>query len=398
MPGSQHQQQQQQLDLCDAILGNSACLVEHCLTDEKKDPNARPKLSLFCDVPKDASSGHVDETERILGESEDYTCAPLHVAVVNAYHHGRMDGIASKQRVAALHILDLLLKAGADLSATCNKVLFCNVGDLNISSPGAPLDPISLALSLKKVKTSSIHADERVDMMDEVMGRLVAARQAQRRRLTSQPQITISQWVANTYRDLCLSPQYSDITIVCVDGVELPAHCNVLAAASSVWKAAFPKDGSQRLTIKRKSHVMKAVLQFIYTGQLDEDVLETETATLLSISTEYQLEALEQLCAGKCGERLTIQNVRIMLEIGERHQARWIKKECLDFLQRQPLPVVLGHSKILAFAKENPKLWQEILMAVGGGDYPVAAELPTKLPTSSVEAVTTEDVTNGEGV
>jgi hypothetical protein len=57
-----------------------------------------PKLSLFSDVPKDAS-GHVDETERILGESDDYSCAPIHVAVVNAYHHGRMDGIAYKQRV-----------------------------------------------------------------------------------------------------------------------------------------------------------------------------------------------------------------------------------------------------------------------------------------------------------
>jgi hypothetical protein len=80
-------------------------------------------------------------------------------------------GFAGKQRVGALKILDLLLDAGADTSATCNKVLFCNIGDLNISSPGAPLDAISLALSLKKVKTSSIHADERVDMMDEVMGR-----------------------------------------------------------------------------------------------------------------------------------------------------------------------------------------------------------------------------------
>ena len=270
------------LDLCDAILGNSACLVEHCLKEENRNPSARPKLSLFNDVPKDAA-GNVDETERILGESEDYTCAPLHVAVVNAYHHGRLDGIASKQRAGALKILDLLLNAGADISATCNKVLFCNVGDLNISSPGAPLDPISLTLSLKKVKTSSIHADERVDMMDEVLGRLVAARQAQKRRPT--PKVVMSQLVANTYRDLCMSKQYSDITIVCADGVELPAHCNVLAVASPVLKATFPKDGSQHLAINRSSKVMKAVLQFIYTGQLEDTVLESETATLLSISS-----------------------------------------------------------------------------------------------------------------
>ena len=376
------------LDLCDAILGNSACLVEHCLSAENKNPNARPKLILFSDVPKTAD-GKVEETERILGESDDYTCSPVHVAIVNAYHHGRMDGIASRQRSGALMILDLLLDAGADVSATCNQVLFCNVGDLNISSPGAPLDPIALTLSLKKVKTSSIHADERVDMMDEVLMRLVKARQAQKR--TPILKTSLPALVANAYSVMCLSDQYySDITIVCLDGTELPAHCNVLAAASPVLKAAFPKDGSQRLVLNRTSTVMTAVLQFIYTGQLEEAVLESETATLLSIAAEYQLEALEQVCAGKCGERLRIQNVRIMLDIGERHQARWVKKECLDFLQRRPLPVVLGHPKILSLAKENPKLWQEILMAVGG-DYSDEEEEQQSQEASKEEVVVVKE-------
>jgi hypothetical protein len=355
------------LDLCDAILGNSACLVDHCLTIEHKNPNYRPKLALFDDIPK-SDDGLVDETERILGETIDYTCAPLHVAIVNCYHHGRMDGIAQKQRENSLRILDLLLEAGADASATCNQVLFCNVGDLNISSPGAPLDTIALTLSLKKVKQSSIHADERMYMMDEVMERLVKARMAQRRPPNTIPQTSIPALVASTYSELALSSQYSDVTIVCLDGVELPAHCNVLAVASPILKAALPKDGSQRLAVNRSSKVMRSVLRFMYTGQLDDMVLEQDTATLLSIAAEYQLEALEQVCAQTCGKRLTLQNVRIMLDIGERHGAVWIKKECLDFLQRQPLPVVLGHPKLLALAKDNPKLWQELLMAVGG-DY-----------------------------
>ena len=356
------------LDLCDAILGNSACLVEFCLKEENKDPNGRPKLSLLEEVLKDAD-GKVEETERILGENQDFACAPIHVAVVNAYHNGRMDGIAAKQRAAALKIIDLLLDAGADVSTSCNNVLFCNIGDLNISSPCAPLDPISLTLSLKKVKSSSsFHVDECVDMMDEVLIRLVAARKAQKRRPT--PTVTMTALVANTYRDLCLSKHFSDVIIECKDGVDLPAHRNVLAVASPIFREALlSKDGSQhRLPVNRNANVMKAVLQFIYTGQLEESILESETAVLLSVSAEFQLEALEQVCAGKCGERLTIQNVRIMLDIGERHKARWIKKECLDFLQRQPLPVVLGHAKILSLAKENPRLWQEILMAVGG-DY-----------------------------
>jgi hypothetical protein len=155
------------LDLCDAILGNSASLVEYCLHAEGKDPNYNPTLNLYEDVPKD-DDDKVDASEKLLGEDADYVCSPLHVAILNCYHNGRMDGIAHKQRIAALKILDLLLEAGADTSTTCNKVLFCNVGDLNISSPGAPLDPIALTLSLKKVRQSSVHADEKVDMMDQV--------------------------------------------------------------------------------------------------------------------------------------------------------------------------------------------------------------------------------------
>ena len=60
-----------------------------------------------------------------------------------------------------------------------------------------------------------------------------------------------------------------------------------------------------------------------------------------------------------------MENVYVMLDIGERNKSRWVRKECIDFLQRQPMPVVLGHPKILALATENPKLWQEILRAVG---------------------------------
>mmetsp|Transcript_7690 Transcript_7690/g.11752 ORF Transcript_7690/g.11752 Transcript_7690/m.11752 type:complete len:445 (+) Transcript_7690:86-1420(+) len=365
------------LDLCDAILGNSSSLVKYWLTVEKKNPNARPKLPLYDDAPKDSDTGKVDEAERILGELDTYDCTPVHIAIVNAYHNGRMDGVAAKQREAALTILDMLLKHGADTSAVCHHVLFCNVGDLNISSPGAPLDPFGLCLSFKKVAQSQaqkgmVHSEERVDMMDQVMDRLIEARIQETR--TPTPTVTIPSLVADTYRDLCGSSLYSDVTIQSNDGHFIPAHRNVLSAASPVWKQLLEdlkKDESSKqenpiLSIPRSARVIRTVLEFVYTGQLEEPVLEAETAPLLSVATEYQLDALEQVCAAKCGERLTIHNVRVMLDIGQRHQAQWIQKECLDFLQRQPLPVVLGHPKLVALHKENPLLWEQLLMSVGG--------------------------------
>jgi len=390
------------LDLCDAILGNTASLVEYWLRVEKKDPNGQPRLPLYDDAPKDNATGHVDEAERILAELDSYDCTPLHVAIVNAYHNGRMDGIAAKQRAAALKILDLLLEGGADTSAVCHHVLFCNVGDLNISSPGAPLDPFGLCLSFKKVAQSqmhkhTLHSEERVDMMDCVMDRLIQARTKETR--TPTPTVAIPTLVAETYRDLCGSSLYSDVTIKSSDGHQIPAHRNVLSAASPVWRQILADmdnetdenntndditavttendeddDDSNKnnnnnkpvLSINRSAKVIRTVLEFVYMGVVDESVLEAETAPLLSVATEYQLDALEQVCAAKCGERLTIHNVRIMLDIGQRHHAQWIQKECLDFLQRQPLPVVLGHPKLVALHKDNPLLWQQLLMAVGG--------------------------------
>mmetsp|Transcript_5307 Transcript_5307/g.8354 ORF Transcript_5307/g.8354 Transcript_5307/m.8354 type:complete len:378 (+) Transcript_5307:145-1278(+) len=313
------------LDLCDAILGNSSSLVKYWLTVEKKNPNARPKLPLYDDAPKDSATGKVDEAERILGELDTYDCTPLHIAIVNAYHNGRMDGIASKQRDAALTILDMLLQHGADTSAVCHHVLFCNVGDLNISSPGAPLDPFGLCLSFKKVAQSQaqkniVHSEERVDMMDQVMDRLIEARIQETR--TPTPTVTIPALVADTYRDLCGSSLYSDVTIQSNDGHFIPAHRNVLSAASPVWKEllqdlsntsttsdANKKSDDQEnpiLSIPRSARVIRTVLEFVYTGQLEEPVLEAETAPLLSVATEYQLDALEQVCAAKCADRLTI--------------------------------------------------------------------------------------------
>jgi len=232
--------------------------------------------------------------------------------------------------------------------------------------------------------------------MDCVMDRLIMARTKETR--TPTPTVSIPILVAETYRDLCGSSLYSDVTIQSSDGHQIPAHRNVLSAASPVWKQILADmeneaeeknniddtagtennnlnnntNGSNNkkkkavLLINRSAKVIRTGLEFVYMGVVDEPVLEAETAPLLSVATEYQLDALEQVCAAKCGERLTIHNVRIMLDIGQRHRAQWIQKECLDFLQRQPLPVVLGHPKLVALHKDNPLLWEQLLMAVGG--------------------------------
>jgi hypothetical protein len=197
------------------------------------------------------------------------------------------------------------------------------------------------------------------------MERLINARKREKRKPS--PTKAIPTLIADNYKTLCCSTEYSDVTIQSSDGAEIPAHCAVLNTCSpSLAKALSPNKENQILKWNRSEKVVRAILSFLYTGSMDNDVLHHETASLLSFSAENQIEALEQLCAAKCGERLTIHNVRMMLEIGERHKAKWITKECLDFLQSQPIPVVLGHPKLLAFHKDNPKLFEQLMVAIGG--------------------------------
>lgn len=349
------------VDLCDAILGNSSCLVELLLREEGADPNQRPKLALLSEVPKD--NGKVDPMERILAETDEYDLTCLHVAVVNCYHHGRLDGIAGKQRQNAIGILESILAAGANVKAQCRNILFCNIGGINVSSPSTALDTMALALSLKKVRPDSVHADECVDMMDDVLDILSKAWKEQKRRPASFQSLPTS--VLQTYENMLLSPDFSDVQLVAMDGTKIPAHCNVLGSASPVFLSLFSKGANKEVEIQAKSWVIKAMLTFVYTGRLDPQVLETDTAQLLAVAAEYQLEALEEACASKLAERLTVDNARVMLEIGERHKAKWIKQECLSYLQKN-MAKALANPEFIALSTDNPTLWNEVITFLKG--------------------------------
>jgi len=104
---------------------------------------------------------------------------------------------------------------------------------------------------------------------------------------------------------------------------------------------------------------------FLYTGEMDQEILDEETAQLLSVAAEFQLEALEEACASKLAQRLTVENVRVMLEIGERHKAKWIKKECFAFLAKN-MAKALANPKLVALSLENPSLWNELVTALKG--------------------------------
>ena len=59
---------------------------------------------------------------------------------------------------------------------------------------------------------------------------------------------------------------------------------------------------------------MRAILTFVYTGRLEEGLLDANAPTLVGIASEYGLLALGKLAEQSCIRSLALDNVKGMLQ------------------------------------------------------------------------------------
>lgn len=126
---------------------------------------------------------------------------------------------------------------------------------------------------------------------------------------------------------------FSDVTLV-VNGGELRAHKNVLAARSPVFASLFrsnPDEEPTRLTIPDVDYdVMRELLRFIYTGQpLD---LSGVAKDLLVAADFYELNRLKVMCEDALCSSLSIENVVDMLKFANDHKAEQLKAEIFAWI------------------------------------------------------------------
>ena len=92
----------------------------------------------------------------------------------------------------------------------------------------------------------------------------------------------------NVYKKM----QKTDFTLVFGE-VEVGCHKHVLAAASSVFEAMVETQLKEaiesRANIELSEEVGRAFLRFIYTGELEERMLEEHTVGLLELGDKYDV-------------------------------------------------------------------------------------------------------------
>ena len=104
---------------------------------------------------------------------------------------------------------------------------------------------------------------------------------------------------------------------------------------------------------------MRALLSFVYTGQIDDTLLDTHAETLVGVAAEYGLRALRKLAEQRLIRTLAADTVKSSLQLAHLHEAAELKAACFAFVQRNAA-TVLTDPEMMSLATEQPALWAEL--------------------------------------
>merc|ERR1719219_1669512 len=115
-----------------------------------------------------------------------------------------------------------------------------------------------------------------------------------------------------------------DFTLV-FEGEEIPCHKIILAAASPVFEAMVENKHREaienRADIKFSPEVGRAFVQFIYTREVQEDLLKEHTLAFLALGDLYDMQELKDMAETKLLSQLVKENMVEMIFIGELFKA-----------------------------------------------------------------------------
>lgn len=358
-------------DVHDAIMTNSRSLVVSYL-----EQGIDVKANLARALPRlDDVYTHDEETEE---KTMDKTCfvarrnsgsfivTAVHLAVINCYHQAD-NGTQAVQK--AEKILQAVLNRGSDVTCGTQGIVLCNFGNWNHHSIEEGTTPLNLAIYLKQ-NLQYLKGSEQTSMMDTVIEVLMkASKQAGH---LKPPTCAVPKSVVTTWKKLLFSQDFSDVKFVMPDQTELFAHKCVLSAASDYfhayflgpWSANHP-DGVWKTSNSPEN--MKAVLSFIYTGNLSPSTVDSQASDLLAISQEYNLPELARLAEASCIRKLGSDNIKDMLLLAHLHESDELEKACFRHV-RCNAATILTRPDFIALSVEEPDLWSKLSQAISPND------------------------------
>ena len=159
----------------------------------------------------------------------------------------------------------------------------------------------------------------------------------------------------------------SDIEIVC-GGEVFYCHQAILMKRSDVFRGLFKAKMQETITrkvpIKDVSpDVIKGLLQFIYTGATDEDILKEKPGELLAAAEKYMMNSLKEVCELQLCLTLQVDNSVESLVLGDMYRAPRLRRMALQMVARK-LAKVSNTYEERYLCKNHPNLATEISLAM----------------------------------
>jgi hypothetical protein len=340
-----------------AISTNCELFVRKLL-NEGADPNEPLKVEKVSDYYDDRTS--VSPSESIFRHDDDvvYQVFPIHVAIMNCYFNSPR---GSGQRARALGIVQALMEYDADPTAPCFGVHFVRLGEEEfgtyVASAGSG-KAFNLIASLKEYPLKGFGADCR-DMMDDLTFLLLETKKEVREGGAIVPHAVKSIWSHLLHHET-----FNDITFVCQDGKEFPAHKCVLAAASDYFATAFQgpwkeSDEEGKWPTAKPSAVIQLLLTYIYTGEFDETTFNEFSKEALETAFEFNVPAFQEICERSCAKNLNATSLRGVLLLATMYDATTLKRSCFNYVENNWTKVMFDPS-VLSLSTEHPDMWREL--------------------------------------
>ncbi|KAI1712987.1 BTB/POZ domain-containing protein [Ditylenchus destructor] len=142
--------------------------------------------------------------------------------------------------------------------------------------------------------------------------------------------------LTNNFKELWKSQLFSDCTLE-VGAKSFPAHKCILGQWSQVFRNMFslPMEEAESGVVEISdfgSDEISAMLEYMYTGVVKDEVMYKQAPELLALSDKYAVIPLKDLCEAFLASKLTTTNFLQIVILADRYSAAKLKKACINRL------------------------------------------------------------------
>jgi hypothetical protein len=176
---------------------------------------------------------------------------------------------------------------------------------------------------------------------------------------------------ASINASMLFSDKFSDVVLVAAGGERIPAHRNILAASSECMDALlsgqWAESASGVVRVEESVTAVKALLRFLYTGEVDDAALESDLGGVLELAKKHEQEELVAACEQHALKTLTVKSVVAKFVLGSVHNMAALKAACVNFIKAdgQTNSAVTASKAFRYLDKKNPAAWLELRVALG---------------------------------